>query len=380
MKIGINEVLVHNHFGGAQQRELSVLPELLRQIADRGWQSIVYVSRDITSQLLESLTLGEPCEVVRTPLPSIPTYKRLLLGIPYWRKQVKKDKLSLFHTAYYPAPHLDIPIVFTAHDVRFMQMPETYTPWRLRFLKMIVPYTFRRVSRIITVSEDTKNDLCSFWGLDSQKIDISYNAITRQYSLITDQDQLQRVRSKYNLPSQYILCVSHLEPRKNLHRLLKAYLQLCSQTDIPHYLVIMGKPIFGFQSLFKEVQESTFSNRILFTGFVDDEDMASVYSLADVLAFPSLHEGFGMPAIEAMACGVPVVCSNVSALPEICGSAAVLVDPYRVESIKNGIHSLLADSERRRQLIEEGFARSRMFSAANAATTVCQAYEKELVP
>ncbi len=378
MKIGINEVLVHDHFGGAQQRELSVLPELLQQIADHGWQSIVYVSRDIESTLLEALTSGAPCEIVRTPLPAIPTYKRLLLGIPYWRQQVKKDKLSLFHTAYYPAPHLDIPTVLTAHDVRFMHMPGTYTPWRLRFLKKIVPYTFRRVSRIITVSEDTKNDLCNFWGLDGQNIDISHNAITHQYALITDKDQLKRVRNKYNLPSQYILCVSHIEPRKNLHRLLKAYLQLCSQTNFPHYLVIMGKPIFGFQSLFKEVQESAFSNRILFTGFVDDEDMASVYSLADVLTFPSLHEGFGMPAIEAMACGVPVITSSVSALPEICGDAAIFVDPYDEHSILDGMLQVLGCNEKREELIEKGYGQSKKFSCGNSAAAVIESYKKAL--
>jgi len=377
MRIGINEVLINPCSSGAVNREVSVLPEVLKQIEANGGESIVYISKNLDDLIINRLVDGaKKVHIIRTPLPFTPTYQRVLKGIRYWPKRASKDKLDVFHTAYYPVPRLKIPTVLTVHDVRFVHMPETYRRARYWFLRYSVPYSLAVATRIITISENTKNDLINYFGIPSKKIDTSYVPLLPNFVRTkTDKNtNLAEIKNRLKLPKKFILYVGNLEPRKNLSRLLKAFTLVRQKASCK--LVIVGKPAWGTNVLFDTVKQNHLENELIFTGYLEEEDLCSVYRLASMLAFPSLHEGFGIPVIEAMACGTPVLTSNVSALPEVAGDAAILVDPYSVKSIANGILAILSDEKLRYRLIEKGFERIKVFNRKESAKAVVESYKK----
>jgi len=377
MRIGINEVLISNRASGAQKREMNVLPELLLQIEDGGGTSCVYFSRNLNTELSRLMT-GQAKGVteVRTPLSSLPTYQRILKGHFYWKNQVSRDRLDLFHTSYYPLPRLPVPTVMTINDVRFLRLPETYKRPRYLFLRLTVPPSLRRATRIIAISADTKNDLVGLVGIPEDRIDIIPLAIPPAFSRVSDGTQLEKIKKIYHLPDRYILFVGHLEPRKNLPRLIQAYSSLRDRFDVG--LVIVGKGVWPAKSLLNQGHNRKLSEGIRFTGYVEDEHLPGLYSLASLLAFPSLHEGFGLPVLEGMACGIPVVTSNTSALPEVAGDAAVLVNPSDVESIAAGLARVLNDMGLREGLIAKGLQRVKHFQPKNIAAQTIESYKKAL--
>jgi len=184
------------------------------------------------------------------------------------------------------------------------------------------------------------------------------------------------VKAKLSLPDRFVLFVGHLEPRKNLARLVEAFSILKSKTKLPHKLVILGRESWGYEPVFEAVERHNECSDIVFTGYVDEDDLPLVYNLADALAFPSLYEGFGLPLLEAMACGVPVVTSKVSSLPEVAGKAAILVDPYNVEEIADGLAAVLEDEALRQALINKGLDRAKKFRWEEAAAQIIHAYEE----
>lgn len=377
MRVGINEVLIYSRSSGTQKREMNVLPEVLKKIELAAGRSFVYFSRNLEEKYINQLTANiKNISIERTPLPSLPTYQRILKGFSYWHKQVLRDKLDLFHTSYYPVPNLTIPTILTVNDVRFLHLPKTYRRARYWFLRAVVPSSLARATRIIAISQNTKDDLHHLLGVDEEKIDVIPLAISSQFYPISEEDRLDKVRNILNLPKNFILFVGHLEPRKNLKRLIHAYLKVRQKFDCK--LVIVGKPEWSSHRVLDIVTENNLQKDIFFTGYVDDEDLPALYNLAKVVAFPSLHEGFGLPVIESMACGTPVVTSSVSALPEIAGDAAVLVDPYDIDAIADGIMKVLDDDHLRRSLISKGLKRAKEFNAKNIAGMIFDAYKKSM--
>lgn len=356
---------------------MNMLPCLLTELCSQGDEALVYIARDLSDHLINRLIGSSQCsKVIRTSLPSVPTYQRIARGEVYWPRQVTRDRLDLLHTAYYPVPRLETPVVLTVNDVRFVHLPNTYTRSRLLFLRLFVPFALKQATRIITISQNTKDDLFRYFGVSKSKVDVAHISVGPEFHPIQDSVELERVRLKYHLPDRFILYVGHLEPRKNLNRLVQAFGRLHRQ--FAQHLVILGKPSFGFQSTLKQVAQDGLAARVLFTGYVEDADMPAIYTQADLLVFPSLHEGFGMPVLEAMACGTPVVTSNGSALPEVAGEAAILVDPYDVNSIAEGITSVLSDPHSGQHLIELGFERTRLFTAKRTVAAITGAYRKAL--
>jgi glycosyltransferase involved in cell wall biosynthesis len=194
---------------------------------------------------------------------------------------------------------------------------------------------------------------------------------------VRDPARLQAVRQRYGIARDYILSVGSLQPRKNLVRLIHAYVNLRRRDDdVDHQLVIVGKKGWLYQDIFRAARESPFVEDIIFTGYVPEEDLPALYSGATVFVYPSIFEGFGLPVLEAMACGVPVITSNSSSLPEVVGEAAILVNPYDERAIEVALRQVVWNAELRRELSERGLRRAQQFSWRRTAELTVRAYEE----
>lgn len=379
MRIGFNEVLVSNRADGARQREFNLMPALLRILHDAGHEAVLYFAKDAEQRNVDAIIGGAQVHrVISTPIPSMPTSSRILAGIRYFRQAARSDGLDLFQTNYLPVIPIGVPIFLTVHDIRFVHYPKTYTRGRLQFLRLVYPWSLRQTTRTVAVSENTKQDLMRVFDMPESRIVVVPNPTNPDFHQVTDVSTLEEIRARYNLPQQYVLAVGKIEPRKNLERLVQAYCLLLGRLHDAPDLVILGKEYFGHEEVMRSAATSGHRGRIHFTGFVEEEHLGAAYSLASLFVFPSLHEGFGLPILEAMACGVPVVTSNTSAMPEVAGEAARLVDPWSVESIAEGMHELLTDQERRQTLIRAGYLRTEHFSPEASAIRLLAAYENAL--
>jgi glycosyltransferase involved in cell wall biosynthesis len=220
----------------------------------------------------------------------------------------------------------------------------------------------RTASRILTVSEASKRDILRFFDVPPEKITVIYNGIDERFHVRPPEEEMVRVRERYQLQGDFVLYVGNVKPHKNLERLLDAF-HLVRQSGLDHLkLVVIGDEISKYTELRRAVHRLNLHKHIRFLGYMPDEMLAVLYRLAAVFVFPSLYEGFGLPPLEAMASGTPVVTSNVSSLPEVVGDAAVLVDPTDAESIADGVRQVLTTPALAASLAARGLARAAEFS------------------
>ena len=336
---------------------------------DKKNQYFLYTNRPIPFEL--GLPDNFKTIILNKPLPRFQLWFQIELPL-----RLKKDRIDIFHGLFSRLPFvLPIPGVITAHDLSAYRMPRFHKR-KTHFTNLMYPVFVRKASRIIAVSEFTANELLSCFPEASGKITVVYEAAPPDYFEIADKSELERVIGKYNLPDRFLLFLGTLEPRKNLERLLEAF--TASRSIIPHSLVISGAVGWKTKEFFNKLKGSAIENRIQLTGFVDREDIPTLMSLADVFIYPSLYEGFGLPVLEAMACGTPVITSNTSSLPEVTGNAAFLVDPYSSDSISNAVKTLVLDEERKTLMRERGLKRAGEFNWEKAARETLQVYRQVL--
>ncbi len=223
-------------------------------------------------------------------------------------------------------------------------------------------------------SENTKKDLIELLNVAPERITVVPAGIEPRFCPVRDPVKLAEVRARYKLPEWFILMVGTIEPRKNLSRLLTAYGRLRRQTGLPHALVIAGKAGWLYQGVYDQVAKEGLTDHVLFPGFVDDADLPALYTLADLLAFPSLYEGFGLPPLEAMACGTPVVTSDNSSLPEAVGSAALLVNAEDTDGLTEAMARVLCDANLGVRLADMGRTQAARFTWPEAAHRLLDAY------
>lgn len=295
---------------------------------------------------------------------------RLPVPIEYWT-----GPIALLH-----APDFTLPPVkrgtrtlLTVHDLSFIRTPETAARGLRAYLEKAVPHSIARADHVLADSESTKQDVIELFRTSAEKVSVLYSGVSSRFVPITDARTLQGVRARYGLGDRsYILSVGTIQPRKNYLRLLEAFKQI-DRPDLD--LVIAGGRGWLENLAYRQAQESGLGDRIRFLGFVDDSDLPALYSAAQLFVFPSLYEGFGLPVLEAMACGIPVVTSNVSSLPEIAGDAALLVDPYDIEMLASAITEALEDQAVREKLVSRGTERARQFTWSRAAQQLLQHYK-----
>ena len=287
-----------------------------------------------------------------------------------------RTRAHVFHEPHYVLPPLTpCRSVVTIHDCIHLRFPQ-YLPKRgaLAYARAQMGSAARRSHRILTVSEASKRDILYYFSVPPEKITVIPNAIDERFSTEPAEDDVRRVTERYQLDGDFVLYVGNVKPHKNVERLIDAF-QLVRQSGLDELkLVIIGDEISKYAALRRAVHRSNLHKYVRFLGFLPDELLAIVYRLASVFVFPSLYEGFGLPPLEAMACGTPVVTSNVSSLPEVTGDAALLVDPTDTNEIAHAMKRVLTDPALHADLRARGLARARQFSWERSARQIRDIY------
>ncbi len=289
--------------------------------------------------------------------------------------------LDLFHaTDFVLAPNRARRKLVTVHELAFLFCPEAAMPRLYRYLNVVVPRSIRRADHLLADSHNTAKDLQEQWQIPAERITVVQGAVDHdRFQPIADQSRLQAVRQRYNLGDRpFILGLSTLQPRKNFARLIEAFHQARQEASLPHRLVIGGGKGWLFDEIFARVQALGLADHVLFPGYVADADLPALYNAAEFFAFPSLYEGFGLPVIEALACGTPVLTADNSCLPEAGGPGAIYVQATNVESIAAGIVTLAQDATLRQQLRSAGLAHAAQFTWQRSAEQLLATYQKVL--
>jgi glycosyltransferase involved in cell wall biosynthesis len=366
MKIGIDARLVHYQRAG------------IGQYTQRLAQAMAAIDHDNSYSLLQSRKDG-------TPLVGSPTFRRRSLWTPPHHRyeqwllplEIWPLRLDLLHCPdFIPPFRRPCPAVITVHDLAFLRFPGLLTEESRSYYGQI-ERAVESAEHIIAVSESTKSDLVALAGADARKITVVYEAAGPSFQP-ADAAQIAAVRQRYGLQDDYILFVSTIEPRKNIPFLLEAYAQMRSTWsgagDAPR-LVLAGKKGWLYDSVFVIMEQLGLSTSVVFTGGIPIEDLPALYSGALCFVLPSLYEGFGLPVLEAMSCGAPVIATNVSSLPEVAGDAALLVDPQDMLGLAMALQRLCQDEALRQDLIARGRAQAARFSWQRAARETIAIYK-----
>jgi glycosyltransferase involved in cell wall biosynthesis len=266
--------------------------------------------------------------------------------------------------------------VVTVHDLSFLLHPEHADEGLRNYLERTVPISVRNADFVVVDSANTQNELICLMDADPAKVEVVYPAISEAFRPIDDQELLDGVRSKYSLHFPFLFWVSMIEPRKNVPRLLQAYARLKQEIDIPHRMVIGGGLGWMYEPVFQTVEELNLAEDVVFLGYVPDEDLPALYNLADVFIYPSIYEGFGIPPLEAMACGTPVVTSNTSSLPEAVGDAGLMAAPTDIAGIADAMGQILTNPSLRQDLQRRGLERARLFTWQASAEKILSIYRR----
>ena len=374
MRIGLDGKILTLRAGGTGRYAINLTRAMLAEAAAHrpDLEFVVLTGPQTSREVMEEFRgrcevrfLGAKSSVIRS-LTLVPAALRRL-------------RVDVFHGM----DHVGIPLVgrscryvVTVHDVIPLILPETFTPRHRLVVRMALARVRRQADRVLVPSRAVKRDVVQRVGYPEGRVVVTPEGCEPRFRPVRSERILRDVAARYGLPPRYVLAVGTLEPRKNLTTLLEAFARLRrdGEVDADLRLVLAGARGWLDEPIFATVRSLGLEEAVRFTGFVDDDDLPAVYSGAALFVFPSLHEGFGLPLLEAMACGVPVVTSNISSMPEVAGDAAVLVDPRDEQSLAAAIARLLRDEALRDRLREAGIARARQFSWEATARRTLDAY------
>ncbi len=271
-----------------------------------------------------------------------------------------------------------VPSVGTVHDLSQLHVPQKYDALRMFYIMRVLPRMMRRLTRVISASASTRRDLESFARVDPHRIRVIHNGADLERFSPRDRDAAKSaVAAELGLPHDFLLYIARLEhPGKNHVRLLEAYASLKQDTGLPHKLVLAGSRWNGAELIETRVAELGLESDVIFPGFVANETLPDLYAAADLFVFPSLFEGFGIPVLEAMACGTPVCASDVSSIPEVVGEAGLLFDPHEPKAIADAMRRLLTNPSLRAELVQRGLDQAKRFTWDDAAAMVLEELEK----
>ncbi|MFH1061307.1 MAG: glycosyltransferase family 1 protein [Candidatus Omnitrophota bacterium] len=265
--------------------------------------------------------------------------------------------------------------VVTIHDLAFIKFPqyfESSVRWRcLRFTQ----HAIAKAQKIIAISESTKKDILEYYKVDAQKVEVIYHGVDAEFKQIQDKPRIEAVCRKYGINLPFVLFVGVLQPRKNISRLIRAFKQVLNSSSLDLQLVIAGNKGWMYADMFNTLKQAGIADQVVFTGYAPKPDVVCLLNAAKVFVLPSLYEGFGLPILEAMACGVPVIASNVSSMPEIVRDAGILVDPYKEPEIAQALLDIINNPRLANDLIAKGFKIARNFTWEKTARKTLMLYE-----
>lgn len=371
MRIGINALFMIPGQHGGTETYLRNLVESLSKVDTSNEYILFSNSENAGSFDLKHARLTEvPCKVSANFRPLRVLWEQAVLPL-----LVRKHRIDVLHSPAYTTPLLaQCASVVTIHDLLYLHYPESCKRGQLFFFKHFVPLSARTADKVLAVSYSTKRDLEEFLGVSPDQIVVIHEAPDDRFQTGLRQRAEATIKSKYGISPGFVLSMSTFNPNKNLPGLLKAISLLRKKYSVTTRLAMVGMQLKYRGEIERIIDELGIRDSVHLLGYVPDDDVPLFYSLADVLVFPSFFEGFGLPPLEAMACGCPVVCADTSSLPEVVGDAAILCDPHNIDEMAEAVYRVLTDRELRDTLVKKGFDRAEQFSWEKAAAETIRAY------
>lgn len=378
MKIGITTFGGDGGKSGISRYIINLLREFSRIDSEFDFEVLVYDDeREIFLKDLDNISVLTFSRRIANPVFNI-AWHQLQLGRICRKRQ--------YDLVFLPAGNrrlplqLPCPAVGTVHDLSSLHVKDKYSKFRQLYIFWVLPRLIRRLKLVLTVSESSRRDIVEYVGIQPDHVIVTHLAVDNHKYFPRDRDaSFEYLKSRYDIRQPFLLYISRIEhPGKNHCRLISAFGILKEKYDIPHQLVLAGSDWSQAEAVHQAARQSPYADDICFTGFVDEDDLPHFYSAADLFVFPSLFEGFGLPILEAMSCGIPVACSNISSLPEVAGDAARLFDPQSAESISGEISTILLDREMGPSLIQKGKQRSLDFSWEKTARETLSVFRQVL--
>ena len=369
MHIAIDAHSVGAELGGNESYAINLI-EALAQIDQTNLYTLYVTKR----AAIERFDKRWPNFRVKQTLPHTP-----LVRIPLTlSRELRRHPVDVLHVQYTAPPFAPCPVVTTIHDLAFEHLPETFNRRSWMQLRFTVRQTARRAAHIITVSEYSRRDISQTYGIAPKRITVTPEAAPTHFAPVINETELKKIRENYGIEADYILSLCSIQPRKNLERLIDAYSCLRGirpESKLPQ-LVLAGKRGWLDSGTFRAVERNGLGKHVLFTGYIPEQDLPTLYSGAICFVYPSYFEGFGLPVVEAMQCGVPVIAGNRTSLPEVVGEAGLLFDPFDTRALVEAITRILDDSECRAELRAKGLKRAGDFNWKTTAQLTLMIYQQ----
>ena len=369
-KVGINAHLLSGEAGYRRAGIHHFIAQVLRHLP---WEEDEPTYTVFTQQ--KNLFLNQPrLTAVASRLPTKNRLWRILWEQLVWPWQAWRYDLDLLHSMAFVTPLLaPCPTVITVYDLSFLHFPERFPRWQRLYLSSQTRRSCRQARRIITISESSRQDVHRFFGVPLSQIDVVVPGVDAAYRPLPEAEVIA-FRTKQGL-ARFVLHVGTLQPRKNIPALLQAFAQLGDPTI---KLVLVGGKGWLYDEIFQEVQALGLTEQVVFTGYVPDDELPLWYNAAALLVFPSVYEGFGMPIVEAMACGTPVIAADSSSIPEAVGEAGLLFAPNDVEALVKQMTAVLTSPNLQHKLRQKGFKQAQRFSWERAGRETAEVYKRAL--
>lgn len=355
--------------------------ELIRnlQLIDKKNDYILFIKPDEDDSVIKE---SDNFKVLRLKGGFYPIWEQIALP-----KAAKSAGCQILHCTSNTAPvFTSIPLIVTLHDIIYMESSylkilrgsgSWYQKFGNLYRKFFVPMIVRLSRKIITVSHFEKNRISQFFGMgDDPKLVAVYNGVSEHFKPVTDQSELIRVKEKYHLPDHYFFFLGNTDPKKNTRSTLKAFSDFLKQTGSDMKLVMLDYDRQELEKLLDDIGDKELIDKIVLTGYVVNTDLPAIYGQCEIFLYPSLRESFGIPMLEAMACGAPVITSDTSSMPEVAGDAAVIVNPFKPEEITAAMIQILSNKELRETMIRKGYVRAEKFSWRAMAENVLSLYQQ----
>ncbi|MGD1046278.1 MAG: glycosyltransferase family 1 protein [Bacteroidota bacterium] len=321
----------------------------------------------------EFIVFGNPLDVnlqqknvtlVPTPALINSSAKRIVWEQTWLPHLIKNLNIELMYYPDHTSPIYKIKpkVIITVHDVSTFAVPETVGTTRRLYKQAVIKRSVQLCDAILTGSEATKKEMIKYLPHSAHKTSVVLYGLEESFAQVQDNTILSSIKAKYQLATPFILHVGTIEARKNIVRIVRAFAQGRKNHQWKQRLVLVGTPGYGFDEIEKTIVEERVEDSVTITGYVDNNDLSGIYSLADALIYPSLYEGFGFPPLEAMKCGCPVVASYMTSLPEVIGDAGILINPYSENEIFDALHRVITDKKLHDKLVQKGKDRVRQFT------------------